>query len=131
MGNAVVLLSSLSDGLNGKRTAAAATVRSAGILKDEALPHQRLFIIKSDFVEVRVALGVNKYARAVLIENFVSVASLRFEPHSVGQSGAAAALDSQAQTTLCRYTFFSEQFSDFLGCLFRDVKHFGIEYQYP
>src|SRR6516225_11682251 len=82
--------------LRRERTAAAAAPRGVGILKDEALPHQRLLVLQRSAVQVQETLGVNKNPGTEFFEHFIAVAGLRIQAHRVGKPRAPAALHSDA-----------------------------------
>src|SRR6266403_1181707 len=63
--------------LGRKRAAAAAVARRVGILEDESLAHQRLFIFERRAVQVQKTLRVNEEARTEFLKNFIAVARLR------------------------------------------------------
>src|SRR5258708_34684603 len=77
--------------LRRERAAAAAIPRGIGILKDESLAYQCLFVFERRAVQIQKTLRVHENARAVLFENFVAVPRLCIEAHGIRQSGAAAA----------------------------------------
>jgi hypothetical protein len=68
----------------------------------------------------------------MFFEDLVAVASLRVESHGVGQAGATAALNADAQAALFgRNTILFEQRADFLrGTLgqvdFRDIRTYDV-----
>ena len=101
--------------LRREGAAAAAVSRGVGILEDEALAHQRLFVFERRAVQIQKALGIDEDARAMFLENFVAVAGLGVEAHGVGKTGAAAALHADAQAALFgRDAVLFEQRADFL-----------------
>src|SRR5713226_3018313 len=85
--------------LRRKRAAAAAVARRIGILEDESLAHQRLFVFERRAVQIQKTFLVDEEARAEFFEDFVAVASLGVEPHGIRETGAAAALHTYAQAT--------------------------------
>src|SRR5882762_487337 len=113
--------------LRRKGAATAAVARRVRILKNEALAHQRLFILERRAVQIQKTFGVDEEARAELFEDFVAVAGLRIQPHGIGEAGTAAALNANAQATnIGRHAVLFEQRADFprgaLGQVdFRDV----------
>src|SRR6266852_2266798 len=117
--------------LSRERTAAAATTRRIGILENETLAHQRIFVVERRAVQIKKTLGIDEDARAVFLKNFVAVAGLRIEAHRIGQPGAAAALHAHAKAALLRgHTFFLEQRADFsCGALTQvDFRNVGAGY---
>src|SRR5215470_10820723 len=60
-----------------ERAAAAAVPCRIGILENESLPHQRLFVLERRSAQVQEALRIDEDARAKLLENLVAVARLR------------------------------------------------------
>src|SRR6266436_2416646 len=62
--------------LGRKRAAAAAVARRVGILEDESLAHQRLFVLERRAVQIQKTFRVDEEARAELFEDFVPVAGL-------------------------------------------------------
>src|SRR6266403_5990728 len=63
--------------LGRKGAAAAAVARCVGILENESLAHQRLFIFERRAVQVQKTLRVNEEARTEFLKNFIAVARLR------------------------------------------------------
>src|SRR5438552_13540424 len=100
--------------LGRKGAAAAAVARRVGILEDESLAHQRLFVLERRAVQIQEAFGVDEEARAEFLKDFVAVASLGVQPHGIGEAGAAAALNAHAQAPdIGRHTFLFKQRADF------------------
>ncbi len=100
--------------LRRKGAAAAAVPRRIGILKYKTLAHQCLFVFKSRAIQIKKTLRVDEKPRAMLLENFVAVASLCVQAHGIGKAGAAAALHSNAQAALLgRDAFLFQEFADF------------------
>src|SRR6266436_2322152 len=113
--------------LGRKRAAAATVARRIGILEDEPLAHQRLFVLERRAVQIQETFRIDEEARAEFLENLVAVAGLRVQPHGIGEAGATAALNANAQAAnIGRHTFLCKQCADFqrgpLGEVdFRDV----------
>src|SRR5260370_2802736 len=100
--------------LGRKRAAAAAVARRVGILEDESLAHERLFVLERSAVQIQKTFRVDEEARAELLENLVAVASLRVQPHGIGEAGTAAALHPYAQAAdIGRHAVLFEQRADF------------------
>src|SRR5438876_9470181 len=100
--------------LGRKGAAAAAVARRVGILEDESLAHQRLFVLERRAVQIQEAFGVDEESRAEFLKDFVAVASLGVQPHGIGEAGAAAALHAHAQAPdIGRHTFLFKQRADF------------------
>src|SRR5437879_30150 len=100
--------------LSRKGAAAAAVARRIGILKNESLPHERLFVFERGAVQVQKAFGINEEAGAKFLEDLVAVASLRVQPHGIRETGAAATLYAHAQAAdIRRHTFLCKQHADF------------------
>src|SRR5580700_3114145 len=105
-----------------KGAAAAAASGSVGILEDEALAHQGFFVLQRGAVQIEKTLWVDEQARTEFFENFIAVAGLRVEAHSVRQAGAAAALHAYAQAALIEgHAVFFEQRADFFCSAFGQV----------
>src|SRR5207302_6269746 len=102
--------------LLGRKGAAAATVpRRVGILENESLAHQRLFVLERRAVQEQKAFRVHEEARAVFFEDLVAIPRLSVEAHGIRETGAATALHANAQAAhIGRHTFFFEQRADFL-----------------
>ena len=112
--------------LRGERTAAAAASRGVGILKDESLAHQGLFVFEDSAGKIEQAFGIDEDAGAEFLENLVAITGLRVETHGVGEAGATAALDTDAQAALIeRHTVFFEQGADFLRGALGDADGWG------
>src|SRR6266436_6895637 len=108
--------------LGRKRAAAAAVARRVGILENEPLAHECLFVLEGSSVQVQNTLRVNEEARAKFLEDLVAVAGLGVQPHSIGETGTAATLHADAQAAdIGRHTFFFEQHTDFPGGALRKV----------
>src|SRR5258708_11971209 len=113
--------------LGRERAAAAAVARRVGILENESLAHQRLFVLERRAVQEQKTFRVNEEARAEFFEDLVAIPRLSVEPHAIREAGAAAALDADAQAALfTRNSILVEQLADFprgtLGQVdFRDV----------
>src|SRR5712664_728748 len=86
--------------LGRKRAAAAAVARRVGILENESLAHQRLFVLERRAVQIQKTFRVDEEARAEFLEDFFAVACLVVEAHSIREAGAAAALHAYAQAAL-------------------------------
>src|SRR5713226_5283277 len=96
--------------LRRKRAAAAAVARRVGILEDESLAHQRLFVLERSAVQIQKTFRVDEEARAELFEDFVAVAGLGVPPHGIGEAGTAAALHAYAQASdIGRHAVLFEQ----------------------
>src|SRR6266436_4903423 len=78
--------------LGRKRAAAAAVARRIGILENEPLAHERLFVLEGGAVQVQKTFWVNEEARTEFLEDLVAVACLGVQPHGIREAGAAAAL---------------------------------------
>src|SRR5258708_7471142 len=113
--------------LSRKGATAAAVARRVGILEDESLAHQRLFVFESGSVQKQKTFRVNEGARAEFLEDLVAAACLGVKAHGIRETGAATALHAYAQATLFgRNAILFEQLANFLrGALgevdFRDV----------
>src|SRR4029077_6834835 len=95
--------------------AAAAIASGVGILEDESLAHQRLFVFERRPVQIEQALGVDEEARAILLENLIPVTGLGIQAHGVGEAGATAALHANAKAAFFRRdSVLLEQGADFL-----------------
>jgi len=68
-----------------------------GVNEVEALAHQGLLIVEHHAVEVDEGLGVDEDADVFEVEDAVALARLRVEANVVGETGAAAALNAEAQ----------------------------------
>src|SRR5260370_2331244 len=108
--------------LRRKRAAAAAVAGRVRILKNESLAHQRLFVLERRAVQIQKTLRVDEEARAELFEDFVAVASLRVQPHGIGETGATSALPAHPQAALLeRNAILFEQLADFPRGAFGEV----------
>src|SRR6266852_1303245 len=96
--------------LGRKRAAAAAVARRVGILEDESLAHERLFVLERSAVQIQKTFRVDEEACAELFEDFVAVAGLGVQPHGIGKAGTAAALHAYAQAAdIGRHAVLFEQ----------------------
>src|SRR6266852_3240699 len=96
--------------LGRKRAAAAAVARRVGILEDESLAHQRLFVLERSAVQIQKTFLVDEEARAEFFEDFVAIAGLGVQPHGIGEAGTAAALHAYAQAAdIGRHAVLFEQ----------------------
>jgi hypothetical protein len=85
-----------------ERRTAAAGARRVRIDKVEALPHQRLLIVKCHAMQIKKRLWVNEHAHAIKIIDAVSLARACIELNGVGKARAAAAHHAQPQATFFR-----------------------------
>src|SRR6266436_1744145 len=96
--------------LRRKGAAAAAVARGIGILENESLAHQRLFVLERSAVQIQKTFRVDEDTRAELFEDFVAVAGVGIQPHGIGEAGTAPALHAYAQAAdIWRHAVLFEQ----------------------
>src|SRR6266481_2555360 len=110
--------------LGSEGTSAAATTRRLRILEDKTLLHQILEVVERRVVEVEVALGIDKNARAIFLEHLVAIARFRIEPHRVRKPRTTPALHTHAQPAgFSGDAIFLQQLADFRSRFFGNVNH--------
>src|SRR5260370_9373021 len=100
--------------LRRKGAAAAAVARRVGILEDESLAHERLFVFERGAVQIQETFRIDEEARAEFLENLVAVSGLLVQPHAIGEAGPPAPLHAYAQAAdIGRHAVLFEQRADF------------------
>ena len=107
--------------LHGEGGAAAAGLLGVGVLEDEALAVEAVGKVELGADQVDVGLLVHHHLDAKLLDDLVRLALLVGDGQVIGEAGAAAALDGDAQAHVVLDPFFVSEILDLLGGLCRNL----------
>ena len=94
------------------------------VLEDETRLNQRVLPIERHSIEKNHALRIDKYTHAFKVENVIVRARFGSKLELIAETGATAAKDSQAKSSID--TFTRESSTNFIHCLRRDEHLLGL-----
>src|SRR5947199_3827923 len=96
----------LHDPLSGERRTAAAGARRIRVDEIEALPHQRLFIVKRHAMQINKRFGIDEHAYTVEIKDAVTLSRMAVELDGIGKPRASASHHTEPQSAFFRRNAF-------------------------